>query len=66
MNQKRGGGQKRQVEHYQHADKERLNSPPAGLVTPETDPEPGEHRRIAVKIVGDRGSESLPVLDLPA
>ena len=27
--------------------------------------EPGEHRRIAVKIVDDRGIESLKILDLP-
>ncbi|MCP9448320.1 MAG: hypothetical protein NNA22_12225 [Nitrospira sp.] len=27
--------------------------------------EPGEHRRIAVKIVDDRGIESLKVVDLP-
>ena len=29
---------KRKVEAYQHKGKERLNNPPAGLVTPETDP----------------------------
>ena len=27
--------------------------------------EPGEHRRVAVKIVDDRGIESLKILDLP-
>lgn len=30
---------KRKVESYQHKDKKRLNNPPVGLVTPETDPE---------------------------
>lgn len=28
-----------QVEQYEHADKERLNNPPVGLVTPTTDPD---------------------------
>lgn len=28
---------KRQIESYQHQDKERVNNPPVGLVTPETD-----------------------------
>lgn len=31
----------RAIESYQHADKERLNNPPVGLVTPETDPDAG-------------------------
>jgi adenine-specific DNA-methyltransferase len=29
---------RRKVEAYQHKDKERLNNPPAGRVTPQTDP----------------------------
>jgi adenine-specific DNA-methyltransferase len=33
---------KRKVESYQHKDKKRLNNPPVGLVTPETDPEPAK------------------------
>jgi hypothetical protein len=80
---------RRQVESYEHKDKQRVNNPPVGLVTPETDPdagakdlqaeidqeriktyrgtvslpfEPGEHKRIAVKIVDDRGIESLKVM----
>ena len=28
---------KRPIEYYDHRDKERLNNPPVGLVTPETD-----------------------------
>ncbi len=28
---------KREVENYTHAGKERVNNPPVGLVTPETD-----------------------------
>ena len=30
---------KRSIESYQHADKERANNPPVGLVTPDTDPD---------------------------
>ena len=30
---------KRAIESYEHRDKERVNNPPAGLVTPETDPD---------------------------
>ncbi len=38
MANKKSGASKRKVEAYQHKGKERLNNPPAGLVTPETDP----------------------------
>ena len=34
---------KRPIESYDHRDKDRLNNPPVGLVTPETDPEAGRH-----------------------
>ena len=33
--------QRRQVESYAHEDKERVNNPPVGLVTPDTDPDAG-------------------------
>jgi adenine-specific DNA-methyltransferase len=33
---------KKPIEQYDHRDKKRLNNPPVGLVTPETDPESGE------------------------
>ena len=36
---------KRPIESYEHTGKKRLNNPPAGLVTPETDPEEGERKR---------------------
>jgi hypothetical protein len=36
---------KRPIESYEHRDKERLNNPPAGLVTPETDPDAGQRKR---------------------
>ncbi len=32
---------KRPIESYEHKDKQRVNNPPVGLVTPETDPEAG-------------------------
>lgn len=116
---------KKPIEQYEHKGKQRVNNPPVGLVTPDTDPdvkagqpkeqyqydpqlvwagenerwsrlarnlkaeideelieqyrgtvslpaEPGEHkpakqqsgRRIAVKIVDDRGIESLKILEI--
>ena len=36
---------KRPIEFYEHRDKKRLNNPPAGLVTPETDPDAGEKKK---------------------
>jgi adenine-specific DNA-methyltransferase len=30
---------KRPIESYEHRDKERVNNPPVGLVTPDTDPD---------------------------
>ena len=37
----------RPIESYRHADKERLNNPPVGLVTPNTDPDAGpRHLRL--------------------
>ncbi|MGB9617434.1 MAG: site-specific DNA-methyltransferase, partial [Desulfomonilaceae bacterium] len=38
---------KRPIESYEHRDKERMNNPPVGLVTPETDPESGQKKRYA-------------------
>ncbi len=35
---------KRPVEHYEHSDKQRINNPPVGLVTPETDPPLPTHK----------------------
>jgi len=114
---------KKPIESYEHKDKQRVNNPPVGLVTPDTDPDAGakktyaydphldptlqwagkaeptsfdvptvslhvheridprtiiegyrgteslpfaagEHKRIAVKIVDDRGIESLKVLEV--
>lgn len=37
---------KRPVESYEHQDKERLNNPPVGLVTPDTDPDAGQKKQI--------------------
>jgi adenine-specific DNA-methyltransferase len=36
---------KRPIESYEHRDRERLNNPPAGLVTPETDPDAGQRKQ---------------------
>ena len=36
---------KRPIESYEHKDKERLNNPPVGLVTPQTDPDAGQRRK---------------------
>lgn len=56
---------RRSIESDEHRDKQRLDSPPVGLVTPEMDPlELGEHWRIAVKIADDRGIESPKVIDV--
>jgi adenine-specific DNA-methyltransferase len=35
---------KRPIESYEHRDKERVNNPPVGLVTLETDPDVGPFR----------------------
>ena len=41
-----GGGhpKKRPIERYEHTDKKRVNNPPVGLVTPETDPPLPTHK----------------------
>lgn len=44
---KNGGnahGKKRPIERYEHTDKKRINNPPVGLVTPETDPPLPTHK----------------------
>ena len=46
---------------YEHVDKKRVNSPPVGLVTPDTDPD-AQVKPVAVEIAHDRGMESLKVL----
>lgn len=38
---------KRQIESYEHKDEQRVNNPPVGLVTPETDPDAGWKRTYA-------------------
>jgi adenine-specific DNA-methyltransferase len=39
-----GAGKKRAIEPYEHTDKQRVNNPPVGLVTPETDPPAPTHK----------------------
>ncbi|MFH1942880.1 MAG: DNA methyltransferase, partial [bacterium] len=36
---------KRPIETYEHKDKQRVNNPPVGLVTPETDPDAGQQKQ---------------------
>jgi adenine-specific DNA-methyltransferase len=36
---------KRPIESYEHKGKERVNNPPVGLVTPETDPDAGQKKK---------------------
>lgn len=36
---------RRQIETYEHRDKQRVNNPPAGLVTPDTDPDAGQKKK---------------------
>lgn len=38
---------KRLIESYEHKDEQRVNNPPVGLVTPETDPDAGQKRTYA-------------------
>ena len=39
------GGTKRPITSYEHRDKERVNNPPVGLVTPRTDPDTGRKKK---------------------
>jgi adenine-specific DNA-methyltransferase len=39
-----GKSPKRPIERYEHTDKKRINNPPVGLVTPETDPVAPTHK----------------------
>ena len=41
MTRRKSTRSKRFIESYEHRDKERLNNPPVGLVTPDTDPDAG-------------------------
>ena len=35
---------KHPIESYEHKDKQRVNNPPVGLVTPDTDPDAGQRQ----------------------
>ena len=55
---KTSGGKppKRPIERYEHSDKKRINNPPVGLVTPETDPVAPTHKTydyIASRAIGE-------------
>jgi len=45
MARKKTTNTKRPIETYEHRDKQRLNNPPVGLVTPETDPDAGQKKK---------------------
>jgi adenine-specific DNA-methyltransferase len=45
MARKKKTNTKRPVESYEHRDKQRVNNPPVGLVTPETDPDAGQKKK---------------------
>jgi len=45
MAKQEGKRSKRAIESYEHRDKERLNNPPVGLVTPGTDPDTGQRKK---------------------
>ena len=47
MARRRKAETKRPIESYEHRDKERVNNPPVGLVTPETDPDAGAKKTYA-------------------
>jgi adenine-specific DNA-methyltransferase len=45
MPKKTSGDSQREIEIYRHEDKERLNNPPVGLVTTDTDPDTGQKKK---------------------
>jgi adenine-specific DNA-methyltransferase len=47
MARKKKTDTERPIESYEHRDKKRVNNPPAGLVTPETDPDAGAKKTYA-------------------
>ena len=47
MAQKKKTESKRPIESYEHRDKQRVNNPPVGLVTPATDPDAGRRKTYA-------------------
>jgi adenine-specific DNA-methyltransferase len=45
MARKKKTESKRPIESYEHRDKQRVNNPPVGLVTPDTDPDTGHKKK---------------------
>jgi adenine-specific DNA-methyltransferase len=45
MARKKNAETKRPIEAYEHRDKQRVNNPPVGLVTPESDPDTGQKKK---------------------
>lgn len=48
-------GAKRSIAGYKHKGKERVNNPPVGLVTPETDPDVHLEKKLGGTLVLNRG-----------
>ena len=46
MAQKKKAHAKLPIESYEHGDKQRVNIPPVGLVTPDTDPDAGAKKGV--------------------
>jgi adenine-specific DNA-methyltransferase len=70
---KKAGTPKRKIEHYTHRKKKRVNNPPVGLVTPDTDRDAGRksyaydpHLDPALHWAGkaERGSFAVPTVSL--
>jgi adenine-specific DNA-methyltransferase len=70
---KKAGTPKRKIEHYTHGKKKRVNNPPVGLVTPDTDRDAGKksyaydpHLDPALHWAGkaERGSFAVPTVSL--
>ena len=58
----------RPIESYEHKGRERLNNPPVGLVTPETDPDAGQKTcaydpHLDPLVMSGRFSTALPLMD---
>src|ERR1700680_2105486 len=59
---KTSGGKppKRPIERYEHTDKKRINNPPVGLVTPDTDPVAPTHKTVQASLF-ERREENPPL-----
>jgi hypothetical protein len=60
---------KKSIEEYDHKDKDRVNNPPVGIVTPETDKESGKKpmptTRTSTHNFSGQARQSIPLLKFP-